>query len=58
MDFGEEKLLGRVEPFIPGAEDVQRHYFFSRSGFTDQLRRLAESDPDRYRLVTPEDLYR
>jgi AAA+ ATPase superfamily predicted ATPase len=58
MDFGEETLLSQVEPSIPGAEDVARHYFFSRSGFTDQLHKLAESDPDRYRLVTPEDIYR
>ena len=26
-------------------------------GLPDQLRRLADSDPVRYRLVTPEDLY-
>ena len=59
MDFGEEMLAdARAEPHIPGAEAVARHYFFSRSGFTGQLRKLAESDPDRYRLVTPEDIYR
>jgi uncharacterized protein len=58
MDFGEETLLSQVEPYIPGAENVARHYFFSRSGFTDQLHKLADADPDRYRLVTPEDIYR
>ncbi len=58
LDFGEETLLRQVEPFIPGAEDVARRYFFSRSGFTDQLRKLAETDTERYRLVTPEDIYR
>jgi AAA+ ATPase superfamily predicted ATPase len=58
MDFGEETLLSQVEAYIPGAEKVERHYFFSRSGFTKQLHRLAESDRDRYRLVTPEDIYR
>ena len=58
LDYGEEKLLTQVEAHIPGADSVQRHYFFSRSGFTDQLRKLAASDPDRYRLVGPEDVYR
>jgi hypothetical protein len=57
MDFGEEMLLSQVEPYIPGAEKVERHYFFSRSGFTDQLHKLAEADPARYRLVMPEDIY-
>ncbi len=58
MDFGEETLLNQIEGYIPGADDVRRHYFFSRSGFTSQLRKLADADPDRYRLVTPEDIYR
>jgi AAA+ ATPase superfamily predicted ATPase len=58
MDFGEETLLRHVEPSIPGAGAVARHYFFSRSGFTDQLHKLADSEPGRYRLVTPEDIYR
>ena len=57
MDFREEMLLSQVEPHIPGAENVARHYFFSRSGFTDQLHRLATTDPGRYLLVMPEDLY-
>jgi hypothetical protein len=58
LDYGEETLLNQVEPQLPGAEDVQRHYFFSRSGFTDQLHKLADSDPARYRLLTPRDIYR
>jgi len=53
----EEALLTRLEPFIPGAGQRPRHYFFSREGFTPALRRLAEADPDRHRLVTPADLY-
>jgi len=58
LDHGEDKRLSQVESHLPGAEDVGRHYFFSRAGFTDQLRKLADSDPERYRLVGPEDLYR
>jgi AAA+ ATPase superfamily predicted ATPase len=58
LDYGEETLLTQVQTHIPRAENVQRHYFFSRSGFTDRLHKLAASDPDRYRLVTPEDIYR
>ena len=49
----EERLLTATEPYIPGAGDVRRHYFFSRSGFSDDLRRLTAADPDRYRLVGP-----
>jgi uncharacterized protein len=57
LDYGEEALLTRLEPFIPGADDHPRHYFFSRAGFSPPLQRLAASDPERYRLVTPADLY-
>ncbi|HEY5431468.1 MAG TPA: ATP-binding protein [Solirubrobacteraceae bacterium] len=57
LDYGEEILLNQIEPHIPGAEDVARHYFFSRSGFTEQLHKLAASDPGRYLLVTPEVIY-
>ncbi len=57
LDYGEETLLNQIEPHIPGAEDVARHYFFSRSGFTAQLQTLAASDPDRYHLITPETIY-
>jgi hypothetical protein len=30
---------------------------FSREGFTAALERLASAHPDRYRLVTPADMY-
>ena len=53
----EEALLPRLKEHVPGAEGDVRHYFFSRSGFEDGLLRLAAADPERYRLVTPEDLY-
>jgi uncharacterized protein len=53
----EEALLTRLQAHIPGAEGAVRHYFFSRSGFEDSLRRLAEAEPERLRLITPEDLY-
>jgi hypothetical protein len=53
----EEALLTRLQAHIPGAEGTVRHYFFSRSGFEDALRRMADAAPERYRLVTPEDLY-
>jgi uncharacterized protein len=58
LDSGEETLLGQIETAVPGAGEVQRHYFFSRSGFTGRMQALAESEPERIRLVTPEDLYR
>ena len=53
----EAALLTTTEPLIPGATAVRRHYFFSRSGFAAELQRLAAADPDRYRLVTPADVY-
>jgi AAA+ ATPase superfamily predicted ATPase len=31
--------------------------FYSRSGFDDGLQRLAQADPDRYKLFTPADLF-
>jgi len=57
LGYDEERLLTEVEGFIPGAENVARHYFFARSGFTGSLLDLARDDPNRVRLVTPEDLY-
>ncbi len=57
LDYAEEALLTRLEPFIPGAGDHPRHYFFSRAGFSPPLQRLAAADPERYRLVTPADMY-
>ncbi|MGI8750089.1 MAG: ATP-binding protein [Thermoleophilaceae bacterium] len=57
MAAGEESLLTRLEASIPGAEDVGRHYFYSRSGFSDHLLALQQDAPQRYKLVTPADLY-
>jgi AAA+ ATPase superfamily predicted ATPase len=57
LPSSEEQLLTATEPYIPGAADVERHYFCSREGFDSRLQRLAEADPDRYRLVTPADVY-
>jgi AAA+ ATPase superfamily predicted ATPase len=57
LDYGEEELLTELERAVPGADDVKRHWFFSRSGFTDRMRQLAGAEPDRVRLVTPADVY-
>jgi AAA+ ATPase superfamily predicted ATPase len=57
LDYGEEALLTQLEASIPGAEEVGRHWFFSRGGFTDRMRQLAEAEPERIRLVTPQDVY-
>jgi hypothetical protein len=57
VGLDEEELLTRLQAHIPGAEGAARHCFYSRSGFEAPLRRLAASDPERYRLVAPEDLY-
>jgi AAA+ ATPase superfamily predicted ATPase len=57
LGIDEEALLARLEHFVPNAGGRPRHYFFSRDGFTPALLRVAEADPDRYRLVTPADMY-
>jgi len=57
LDADEDKFLTAMEAHIPGADDVQRHYFFSRTGFDEKLNRLASADPDRYKLITPSDLF-
>jgi len=57
LDYGEEALLTRLEPSIPGADAQPRHYFVSRAGFSPALERLAAANPERYRLVTPATLY-
>ncbi len=57
LPASEEALLTATEPFIPKSNGVARHYFCSREGFDDELRRLADADPDRYRLVSPADVY-
>jgi uncharacterized protein len=57
LDYAEENLLTQLETFLPGADDVQRHYFFSRCGFAERLLELGRLEPDRIRLVRPDDLY-
>ena len=57
LDYSEEALLTQLEAALPGDERAPRHYFFSRSGFTPRMHALAESEPERIRLVGPEDLY-
>jgi uncharacterized protein len=53
----QETLLSRLAPHVPKADSLARHYFYARSGFAPALVRLAEGDPERYRLVGPKDLY-
>lgn len=58
----EEAVLAELEPHIVDAsgvdiEGLPRHYFFSRSGFTDGMHRLVKEDPSRIRLLAPEDIY-
>lgn len=57
LDHGEENLLTELEAHIPNADRVRRHYFFSRAGFSDALRRLADDQPARVKLRAPEDVY-
>lgn len=57
MSANEEAVLTQTEQHIPNADDVRRHYFYSRRGFDKRLQALAAADPDRYVLVTPADLY-
>lgn len=53
----EDGLLTATERYIPGAADVARHYFCAREGFDDGLLKLARADGDRYKLITPADVY-
>lgn len=56
MDFDQLNLLDRLAPYVDdGAAEAER-FLFSRSGFTDRLRRHADEDP-RLHLVTPNDVY-
>lgn len=57
LSRGEESFLTQMEEHIPGADHVARHYFYSRSGFDEGLLRLADADPERYKVFTPADLY-
>lgn len=57
VDAAEDRLLTRLETALPAGDRVERHYFYSRSGFADDLLQLADADPARYRLITPADVY-
>ena len=57
MERGEATFLTEMQQHIPGAEHAERFYLFSRSGFDGQLSALARSEPERYRLLEPVDLY-
>jgi hypothetical protein len=58
MGLAEENLLARLEPFVTADQSAGvPHWFFSRSGFDDGLRQLAETDPERYVLVGLDELY-
>ena len=58
MGLSEESLLARLKPFITAGQSQRpSHWFFSRAGFDDGLRKLAESDPEHYVLVGLDELY-
>ena len=49
--------VGLIVSRLSGGVDV-RDYGSGKTGFTNSLRELAGSEPDRIRLVVPDDLYR
>lgn len=57
VGLGEENLLSRLETEVPKMSPDPRHYFFSLSGFDEKLEALSSSEPNRYKLVRPADLY-
>ncbi|MCH7231114.1 ATP-binding protein [Glycomyces sp. L485] len=57
VDFDELNLLDRLIPHIERRVDSPVRYLFSRSGFTERLRKHAENDT-QLNLVTPADIYR
>ncbi len=57
MDAGEVAFLDEMRRHVPGAEGAQRLYLYSRAGFDRRLVTLAEAEPERFRLLTPADLY-
>jgi hypothetical protein len=56
MDFDQLNFLDRLAPHVDDSAAGADRWLFSRSGFTDRLRRHADDDP-RLHLVTPEDIY-
>lgn len=53
----ERKKLERIADEICVRGEKPRLFFFSRSGFGSRLKALSEAEPDRYRLVSVEELY-
>ncbi|WP_035697599.1 ATP-binding protein [Glycomyces tenuis] len=56
VDFDELNLLDRLAPHVERCVESPKRYLFSRSGFTERLRRHAEED-ERLVLVTPAEIY-
>lgn len=57
LGVAEDELITTVAASIPRARGAFHRYFFSREGFSEELRRRAEAEPERYRLVAPEAMY-
>lgn len=57
VDFDELNLLDRLVPHIERCIEQPTRYLFSRSGFTERIRRHAQDD-ERLVLVEPADIYR
>lgn len=54
----EDDTIGRLLAHIPGAGPTPPvRYHFSRTGFTEGLKRRAAQDPTRIRLVRPTDMF-
>lgn len=56
MPFSEKRKLDALGAHLAGGGPQPTQFFFSRSGFADELLRAA-SETDQVRLVTPEDLF-
>ncbi|WP_199036395.1 ATP-binding protein [Glycomyces salinus] len=56
VDFDELNLLDRLIPHIERRVEQPMRYLFSRSGFSERLRRHA-ADDDKLKLVEPADVY-
>lgn len=57
LGYGEEAFLSRMEQLVFDGHPVERHYFYSRAHFDDELVALARDEPERIRLVTAADLF-